>query len=219
MANRKSATDRQDEILRATLRVVARKGFTAVTLRDVASEIGVSHGLVNHYFPERDELVAQAFDLAATEEHERWREEFSGDRDPIERLAEFCDPPEREHYLIWIDAWSEAPRNPALRTSLRRHHRAWEAVVLRALTDGVASDLLSCPDPEAAARSILAHFDGLAVQAFALGLIGRTEHLSLGAAHVSRHTGVDAAVLVRTASEARMPARRKPNTSGRTVSS
>jgi AcrR family transcriptional regulator len=64
VAERKSSDQRRDEIVRATLRLVATKGFTGVTLRDVATEVGVVHGLIRHYFATRDELVAAAFDFA-----------------------------------------------------------------------------------------------------------------------------------------------------------
>lgn len=196
MANRKSAADRRDEILRATLRLVGQKGFATVTLRDVATEVGVSHGLVHHYFPERDHLVAESFHLAAAEEYERWQEEFSSERAPLDRLAEFCQPPEREHYLIWIDAWSEAPRNAALRASLQRHHREWEGVLRRAIEDGVVTAGLVCPDPVTSAHSILAHFDGLAVQCFALDLIDERDYQQLGLAHVAHHIGLAATDLL-----------------------
>ncbi|MFM2353885.1 MAG: hypothetical protein RLZZ608_1291, partial [Actinomycetota bacterium] len=43
---RKSSDERRDEIVRATLRVVAVKGFAGVTLREVATEVGVVHGLI-----------------------------------------------------------------------------------------------------------------------------------------------------------------------------
>jgi AcrR family transcriptional regulator len=208
MANRKSAADRRDEILRATLRLVGRKGFAAVTLRDVATEIGVSHGLVNHYFPDRNELLAEAFHLAATEEYEYWREEFARDRDPLDRLAEFCFPPQRAHYLIWLDAWSEAPRNHALTRTLRVHHREWEDKLSETIVDGVAAGTLRCADPAAAARSILAHFDGLAVQCFAMGLISETTYHELSVALIAHHVGLEPAVL-----RARPPAPITPSAS------
>ncbi|MER3394159.1 MAG: TetR family transcriptional regulator, partial [Microcella pacifica] len=68
MAERKTSDERRDEIVRATLRLVATKGFAGVTLRDVAAEVGVVHGLIRHYFASRDDLVAAAFDDAVTRE-------------------------------------------------------------------------------------------------------------------------------------------------------
>lgn len=54
-------------LLRATITVVARGGLRALTYRAVASEAGVSHGLVRHHFGTRDQLIAAALDHAVTE--------------------------------------------------------------------------------------------------------------------------------------------------------
>jgi AcrR family transcriptional regulator len=51
MATRLDPAARREQILAATLRLVARDGFARVTLRDVAAEVGVVHGLIRHYFP------------------------------------------------------------------------------------------------------------------------------------------------------------------------
>lgn len=45
-------------ILAAAQRLFAEQDFTAVSIRDVAAEAGVSHGLVQHHFGTRERLVA-----------------------------------------------------------------------------------------------------------------------------------------------------------------
>ena len=52
----------------ATQRLVAQRGFASVALRDVAAEVGAVHGLLRHYFPTREALVAAAFEAAVTDE-------------------------------------------------------------------------------------------------------------------------------------------------------
>ena len=48
-------------ILDAAVRVFARKGFHAARVGDVAEEAGVAHGLLYHYFPSKDEVLATIF--------------------------------------------------------------------------------------------------------------------------------------------------------------
>ena len=79
MANRLDPAARREQILAATLRLVARDGFARVTLRDVAAEVGVVHGLIRHYFATREQLVAAAFDAAVLAELE-------GDEEVAERV-------------------------------------------------------------------------------------------------------------------------------------
>jgi TetR/AcrR family transcriptional regulator, regulator of biofilm formation and stress response len=48
-------------LLEATMRIVGERGLAGLTMRIVAEEAGVTHGLVRHYFGSRDELVREAF--------------------------------------------------------------------------------------------------------------------------------------------------------------
>jgi AcrR family transcriptional regulator len=45
---------RRTDILRAASRVFAKKGFVATKISDIAREAGLSHGLVYHYFENKD---------------------------------------------------------------------------------------------------------------------------------------------------------------------
>ena len=49
---------RRIEILRAASRVFAKKGFVAAKISDIAREAGLSHGLVYHYFENKDAVFA-----------------------------------------------------------------------------------------------------------------------------------------------------------------
>ena len=122
MATRLDPAERREQILDATLRLVARNGFAGVTLRDVAAEVGVVHGLIRHYFATREQLVAAAFDAAVLAEL-RADAEVEEALEPVAALADWLSTTPPGHYLVWIDAWSEAPRNTELHAALTRHHR------------------------------------------------------------------------------------------------
>ena len=53
--------DRREEILKAAMRVALAEGFTAMTVRRIASEAGVATGQVHHHFTSANELKSQAF--------------------------------------------------------------------------------------------------------------------------------------------------------------
>jgi AcrR family transcriptional regulator len=64
-ANQQVRDERQEQILKAALRVFGRQGFAAAKISDIASEAGVSYGLVDHYFGKKEEIytvvVARAY--------------------------------------------------------------------------------------------------------------------------------------------------------------
>jgi AcrR family transcriptional regulator len=53
--------DAQDRLERAALRVFARSGYAAATVRDVAREAGVAQGLLYNYYRGKHELLAAIF--------------------------------------------------------------------------------------------------------------------------------------------------------------
>jgi TetR/AcrR family transcriptional regulator, fatty acid metabolism regulator protein len=54
-------TDRRTELLDAAVRVFAEKGFHASRVGDIATEAGVAHGLLYHYFRSKDEVLETIF--------------------------------------------------------------------------------------------------------------------------------------------------------------
>jgi AcrR family transcriptional regulator len=54
-------TDKRELILRAAVRVFARKGYHACRVSDIAAEAGVAHGLLYHYFRSKEDVLEQIF--------------------------------------------------------------------------------------------------------------------------------------------------------------
>jgi AcrR family transcriptional regulator len=50
----KIVEDRREQILDAAMRVFAEKGFTRTTNKDIASEAGITAGLIYHYFESKE---------------------------------------------------------------------------------------------------------------------------------------------------------------------
>ncbi len=170
---RKSADERRDEIVRATLGIVATKGFAGVTLREVATEVGIVHGLIRHYFAGRDELVAAAFEHAVTAELAGDDALVSG-LAPVPALAAWLAATPEQHYRVWIDAWSEAPRTPALAAALERHHSECEGILTQLIARVLdeRGDAASAErDPAVESRLLTAVTDGVAVQQHAVGTL------------------------------------------------
>ncbi len=60
---RRQAAERRDQILNAACAVFAEKGYAGASMRDIAREVGVTEGLIYHYFSGKHALM-----------HACWRE-------------------------------------------------------------------------------------------------------------------------------------------------
>jgi TetR/AcrR family fatty acid metabolism transcriptional regulator len=58
-------TDKRTRILDAAITVFARSGYHGARVSDIAREAGIAYGLVYHYFRNKEEILASAFE-------ERW---------------------------------------------------------------------------------------------------------------------------------------------------
>ena len=52
---------RRLELIQATVECLKRFGHEGLSIRTISAQAGVSVGLINHYFPNKNELIAQAY--------------------------------------------------------------------------------------------------------------------------------------------------------------
>ena len=53
----KQPDERRDDILRAARELVAERGVARVKITDIAARVGVTRGLIYHYFPDKDAII------------------------------------------------------------------------------------------------------------------------------------------------------------------
>ncbi|MET9777891.1 TetR family transcriptional regulator [Streptomyces sp. NPDC006367] len=162
---RKLPQERRAEIVRSAARIALEEGLELVTLRRVAEDLGVRPGLISHYFPAADELVAEAFTHATTQEREALLPPGEPDRPPVDRLARFLVGLTDGDYLDLSRLWLNARHLSRFRTPLRLAVRAQETTTRSALVDlvaeGVRAGDFTTDDPLRTALHILITVDGL----------------------------------------------------------
>jgi AcrR family transcriptional regulator len=80
------------EILGKCFGLFSRKGYANVTMREIASEIGVSTGTLYHYFSTKEEILEQLFPFAAENNIGDYFQRSSGDLtagEKLERISKF----------------------------------------------------------------------------------------------------------------------------------
>ena len=165
---RLSPSARRDEIIAATLRVASTKGLANTTVRDVAAEMGTSSGLIHHYFASMDDVLAAAFEAAAGSDLAATQAAMNACAGAAEQLSaffvEYTWLDEYSAFQMWLDAWAEAKRRPALGATSRRLNVAWARLIETTIIGGIAEGTMVCIDPNAAAWRVLSLLDGLSLQ-------------------------------------------------------
>ena len=60
MARKKDQAARRQQLVSATIELIAERGIEALTLAAIADRVGVSHRLVAYYYPDLESLVHEA---------------------------------------------------------------------------------------------------------------------------------------------------------------
>jgi DNA-binding transcriptional regulator YbjK len=155
--------DGREALLDASVRVVARGGLRALTYRNVATEAGVAHGLVRHYFGNRDVLVKEALEHATKESlTESGLEEKISSIDYLAKdlVAWIHDDPDQQifQYELILQSVRQLEMQPAVK-QLHKDYREAMKVQLEGLGFGDDPDL---------ANLVFAAMDGLVFQQVAL---------------------------------------------------
>jgi AcrR family transcriptional regulator len=168
---RMSPEERRQAIIDAALAVALRKGLAATTVRDVAAEMGTSSGLIHHYFESMDHVLAAAFETAAASDLAVTVAAMESSNDPIEKFSAYLVSYTRADqdwaFQLWLDAWAEASRRPALQRASVSLNVAWQQLLVKAIESGIEQGVMTCTDPESAAWRILSLQDGLSLQVVA----------------------------------------------------
>ena len=138
---------RRRDLIRATIAVIARHGYSGTTVSRVARKAGVSVGLVNFHFQSKERLVRETFRHLSAEYDLVWRRNLAAVADePLARLESMIssnfDPQifTREKLPVWFTFWSDAElrdryRIAAVRVERRYQHEV-EAEIARLLGEG-----------------------------------------------------------------------------------
>ncbi len=157
---------RRLELIDATIRSIAKRGFSETTLADVADIAGLSRGIVNFYFKSKDVLFAETLRFLAEEYRQAWQRALAkAGNDPAQRLRALLmvnfDPRvfSRKKIAVWYAFWGEAKSRPAYLAVCEEKDREYRQA-LDACVAAVAASGNYRLDPVAVSRTFDAITDG-----------------------------------------------------------
>lgn len=136
---------RRRHIAQAVWRLATRGGLEQVTLRQVATEAGVSARLLQYYFGTRGQLLLGALEILNTEAEQRARERLTSSGEPpstrtvvrgvlLELLP--LDEERRNRHLVYAAYFVRFLTDPDLAEAARNEPHALENLVAGLITQG-----------------------------------------------------------------------------------
>lgn len=145
------------------LRLIARQGYAAVTMRQIAAGVGVQVGALYQHVPDKQSLLVELLEGHLQELLAAWRSQHPPDA-PAARLEHFVRFHIRHHlprrdavFLANMELRNLAPENYARIEVLRR---AYEDVLQDILAAGRRDGTFEIPDLRLATMALLAMLTG-----------------------------------------------------------
>lgn len=163
-------SEREVQLVRSTYRVMVRQGSHRLSLQDIASDAGVSKGLLLYHFKTKDNLLLATMRWALERTAHRIREGVAGADDALAALRALVDAvfvsaqANRNFHLFYLDLVEHSARVAAyeelphlMRTVI---NRLYAQVIARGVEEGV----FEVTDVDDAASVMRAQIEGTFLQ-------------------------------------------------------
>lgn len=156
---------RRTEIVNGAIRLIAREGYEATTMRGLAAELDVSTGTITHWFATKNQVLGATLEELASRFAARTAAELENANGPRETLAALGDAsvpdtPERvDEQRVWGELGARAARTPELAERHERLYAGWRRQMEKAVEAGAFRRV----DAAEWARTYAALIDGLAL--------------------------------------------------------
>ncbi len=130
------------KILDAAFRRLAREGYAALSMREIARDAGVNHALINYHFRSKDQLVIAVLDAANRQLLERQHRLYRSPGGFARKWAaarKFYKSDLASGFVrMQAELWAASFANPGLRDKFLPRILAWKQVVHEGVTEALA---------------------------------------------------------------------------------
>jgi AcrR family transcriptional regulator len=162
------------QLLDAAERVFARDGYQGASIDAIAAEAGYSHGAIYSNFDGKEDLflvlVEERVDARLARVYQAADAELSRGAEPLEAARRFVAMLRQEQhaYLLMVDFWNQAVREPKAAARFAERHARLRALIGR-IVEGIARDTgatLTLPRDQVA-TALIALVNGLTIERLA----------------------------------------------------
>jgi TetR/AcrR family transcriptional repressor of bet genes len=166
-STRETPEIRRKSLIQATMRSIAKYGYSGTTIEKICEEAQISRGLINHHFKTKEELINQSYKELCDEweyhTHGMLLETYKEPEDKLRAMISMSFSPmlfKQEYLGIWVGFWSVIGKSPSLK-KLNRTMYGQDREKYQLLFEEIATKRGIKINARRAAISLIALTDGL----------------------------------------------------------
>lgn len=164
----RSKERRRQQLIDATIKCIAKKGLGSLTLGDVATEAGLSQGIVNLHFNSKDNLLNETLRFLAEDYDAQFMRTFENTSPDaaatLLALMEMDLQPavcERKKLAVWFAFWGEVKTVPTYQKICAAYNDKYTEIVRDLCERIVAEGSYDDVDPQSVTDALSSLTDGL----------------------------------------------------------
>ena len=161
-AERPARRDTKARILEAAFQRLAREGYAALSVREIARDAGVNFALIHYHFESKDKLVIAVLDEANRRLLERQEGMYQGPGSFADKWAQarrFYENDLASGFVrVLMELYAASMSNERLREEFRPRLAAWYDVILQAVREALDHYGLDLPVSAEAIASWIGNF-------------------------------------------------------------
>jgi len=163
---------RADQLMAVALELFSVRDFGSVTIKDIASAVGVNTALIYYYFDSKEGLFRATLENAVAQALDNYRHLKERHSDPVDLIADWFDNhiqlsrPIRQLVKIMLDYSTTRTQEDVIDDVIKQFYDEETEILVSSITRGTQIGIFSAVDPERAAHFASTHLDGIMVRSF-----------------------------------------------------
>lgn len=162
--------ERRKQLLKASLKAVADKGFHALTLQDIADYAGVSKGVTNYHFKNKNDVLQHLLEWVTEKIYQNENDKIKAESTALNKLrayvdAAFSTPTQNKRFFrVYLDFLGQVRHNPQFKEINDRFYENCWSLGREIVTLGQEEGIFPVKDVDKCAIAIRALIDGCLIQ-------------------------------------------------------
>jgi len=164
---------KKEIIMKAALRVFARKGFCKTTMTDIAEEAQLGRGTVYWHFKSKEELFFAMYESELMEMDSYFKEITASNLSALEKIKKMIElitdfySRAEEFCKIMLNVFGEAPQTfkRDINSELQNIYQEYHQLIKGLLEEGIQEGSIKKIDTEQTASVLISMMDGIMIEA------------------------------------------------------